>query len=178
MILQGNNSRRERHRQLSLTEIGFGGGCHWCTEAVFASLRGVEKVSQGFVSSAPPNDGFSEAVIIAFDSNAIPLDVLIEIHLRTHASTSDHKMRGKYRSAVYTFSDAQEDAARNTLVNLQPDFDQKLVTKVLPHVSFRLSDERFTQYYEKNAEGPFCTRYIDPKLDLLRGQYAAWVKEV
>lgn len=162
---------------MSLVNIGVGGGCHWCTEAVFEALRGVAKVSQGYISSRPPNDSFSEAVIVAFEPNDIPLEVLIEIHLRTHASTSDHKMRGKYRSAIYTFSDVQANTARNTLAELQFEFDDRLVTQVLQHVAFKPSDDRFVQYYEKNSEGPFCARYIDPKLEFLRAQYANWVKE-
>lgn len=48
-------------------EIGFGGGCHWCIEAVFQSLTGVSKVTQGFIASNPPNEAYSEAVIIEYD---------------------------------------------------------------------------------------------------------------
>jgi len=137
----------------------------------------VKKVSQGFISAHPPNDSFSEAVIVSYDPNSIPLQVLVEIHLRTHASTSDHQMRGKYRSAIYTFSDRQADTTQESLVVLQNGFDKKLVTQALQHVAFKRSDDRFAQYCEKNAEGPFCTRYIDPKLDMLRAQYASWMKE-
>jgi peptide-methionine (S)-S-oxide reductase len=144
---------------------------------VFVALRGVEKVSQGFIKSRPPNDSFSEAVIVNFEPKDIPIKVLIEIHLRTHASTSDHKMRGKYRSAIYTFSDVQANTARNALAELQLEFDDRLVTQVLQHVAFKHSDDRFVQYYKKNSEGPFCTRYIDPKLEFLCARYADWVKE-
>ncbi|MEQ9261337.1 MAG: peptide-methionine (S)-S-oxide reductase [Roseovarius sp.] len=155
--------------------IGFGGGCHWCTEAVFASLRGVERVEQGFIRSAPPDDTWSEAVRIAFDPARIALDVLVEVHLRTHASTSNHKMRGKYRSAVYSCSDDQAEAARVALAALQPGYDAPLVTRVLPLGAFRASPEQFRSYYLKQAGGPFCARYIDPKLDLLRARFAEHV---
>ncbi|MBO6639652.1 MAG: peptide-methionine (S)-S-oxide reductase [Roseitalea sp.] len=80
--------------------IGFGGGCHWCTEAVFQALRGVTRVEQGFVRSEPPFDAWSEAVIVTFDPASIDLATLTEVHLRTHASTAAHAMRGEYRSAV------------------------------------------------------------------------------
>lgn len=76
-------------------KIGFGGGCHWCTEAVFNALSGIINVQQGFIKSPAPNDYFSEAVIVEFEPNEIPIETLIEIHLRTHSSTSDHKMRKK-----------------------------------------------------------------------------------
>ncbi len=84
-----------------MQRVGFGGGCHWCTEAVFQSLRGVESVEQGWIKSDPPFDTFSEAVIVAFDTLVISLEVLIDVHLRTHASQVDHSFRSKYRSAVY-----------------------------------------------------------------------------
>ncbi|MEM7731762.1 MAG: peptide-methionine (S)-S-oxide reductase [Pseudomonadota bacterium] len=155
-----------------LTTIGFGGGCHWCTEAVFASLRGVATVEQGFAKSGPPNDGWSEAVRIEFDLSLIPLRVLTEVHLRTHSATSSHKMRGKYRSAVYVVSETQTDEVHDLLQELQNEFETPLVTQVLPMTGFRLSDPRFHRYFERNEGGPFCTRYIDPKLAFLRERFS------
>jgi peptide-methionine (S)-S-oxide reductase len=151
--------------------IGFGGGCHWCTEAVFAALRGVIRVEQGFICADAPDDDFSEAVLLTFDPGEISLAVLIEIHLRTHASTSNHAMRRKYRSAVCAMDEAQAEAARCVLKEAGPGFDAPLVTRILPFRTFRASDERFQRYAEKNAGGPFCTTYIDPKLALLRKEF-------
>ena len=159
-----------------LAKIGFGGGCHWCTEAVFASLKGVDNVDQGFIRSDPPDDGWSEAVHLAFDPAVIPLEVLIDIHLRTHASTSDHSMRGKYRSAIYVHDTVQAAVVQTVLSALQPDFRDPLVTRVLPHRDFKFSDPRFHRYFETKAGGPFCTRYIDPKLDRLRRNYAVYLQ--
>ena len=78
---------------MELTKIAFGGGCHWCTEAVFQILIGVVKVQQGWVRSVKENDTFSEAVIVHFNAKKTDLKVLIEIHLLTHKSTSNHSMR-------------------------------------------------------------------------------------
>ncbi|SFR48356.1 peptide-methionine (S)-S-oxide reductase [Litoreibacter janthinus] len=156
-------------------KIGFGGGCHWCTEAVFQSLRGVSKVEQGFIKSIAPHDGFSEAVVVKFDPDVIPLKVLIDVHLRTHASTSQHKMRGKYRSAVYTYSSDQADCVQRHIKEAQSDFDEPIVTMTLPFDGFKPSLERFQRYYETNPRKPFCTAYIDPKLSKIRrlfGQYS------
>ena len=152
--------------------IGFGGGCHWCTEAVFQALAGVSKVEQGFIASTPPDDAFSEAVIVHFDPDEIGIETLIEIHLRTHSSMSDHAMRGKYRSAIYVFDEAQANKARGALNSLQQEFDTPLVTRVLNFSAFKPSDARFQNYFEKNADGPFCKSYIDPKLTLLRERFA------
>ncbi len=139
---------------------------------MFQSLRGVGDVAQGFIRSEPPNDGWSEAVIVTFDQDEIGLDVLTDIHLHTHASTSAHKMRGKYRSAVYTFDAAQSDAVHDVLSRLQSGFGKPLVTRVLPFAGFKPSDERFQDYYGSGPQRPFCRTYIDPKLALLRARFA------
>jgi peptide-methionine (S)-S-oxide reductase len=157
--------------------IGFGGGCHWCTEAVFQSLKGIDHVAQGFIKSAPPADTWSEAVIVTFDPSIVDLATLIEIHLRTHASTSHHEMRGKYRSAIYTFDDTQQIASQHELNRLQSDFEDPLVTNVLPYIDFKESEERFHNYYQSDPARPFCKTYIDPKLAKLRKLYANKVRD-
>ncbi len=157
-------------------KIGFGGGCHWCTEAVFQALIGVRNVEQGFIQSDPPNDTYSEAVIVNFDPKEIDLATLIEIHVRTHASTSRHKMRDKYRSAAYTFIEEQYERAQSELDHLRPQFDMPIITEVLRFAGFKPSDKRFRNYYRNNSAKPFCEAYIDPKLKLLRERFARAVR--
>lgn len=166
----------ESLRSAEVQRIGFGGGCHWCTEAVFTALRGVIHVEQGFIRSDAPDDDFSEAVLLNFQPDRISLGSLIEIHLWTHSSTSNHFMRRKYRSAVYVMDEVQAAAARRVLMELGPGFDAPLVTRILPFRTFKASDERFQRYSEKNAGGPFCTTYIDPKLALLRKEFGGLLR--
>ena len=151
---------------------GFGGGCHWCTEAVFKSLQGIGEVKQGFISSDAPHDTFSEAVDVTWDDDQIGFDDLIAVHLATHASTSRHKMRGKYRSAVYVHSDEDAAEAWRILDRIATETDSVFVTEVMAHRDFKPSDQRFQDYYTKNREGPFCESYIEPKLALLRQRFA------
>ena len=155
--------------------IGFGGGCHWCTEAVFVSLRGVEAVEQGWIRSAPPHDAESEAVRVRFRPEVIGLRTLVEIHLLTHASTSDHSMRGKYRSAVYTTSAEQHARAERVLAELRAEAGDAYVTEAMPLASFRLNDESLLDYYRTRPDAPFCRTYIDPKLAELRRRFARHV---
>ena len=157
-------------------KIGLGGGCHWCTEAVFQAIAGISKVDQGFIRSDPPEDAWSEAVLVTFDPDALPLEALIEIHLRTHSSTSRHKMRGKYRSAIYVYDAGTGVKVGRILRQLQHGFDEPLVTSVLTLAKFRPSDERFQNYYASGPERPFCKTYIDPKLALLRRQYGEMLR--
>ncbi len=156
-------------------KIAFGGGCHWCTEAVFQSLVGVVKVEQGYVSSTNDNFSFSEAVIVYFNREEITLATLLEIHLHTHKSTSDHSMRDKYRSAIYVFSIEQEIESKQQLERFQKEFEHKLITKVLSFKSFKPSREEIQNYYYNNPTKPFCETYINPKLRLLIKQFARQV---
>mgnify|MGYP006100822751 FL=1 len=160
---------------MELTKIAFGGGCYWCTEAVFQSLIGVEKVAQGFISSEGKNDAFSEAVIVYFNEK-ISLKLLIEIHLHTHKSTVKHSMRNKYRSAIYYFTEEQEKESQHILTTLQIDFDTQIITQILPFKDFKPSIEASQNYYIRNSQKPFCKKYIHPKLDLLLREFSSHVK--
>lgn len=159
-----------------INRIAFGGGCHWCTEAIFQSLKGVEKVEQGYVSSVGKNSSFSEAVIVHYN-DGILIKNLIEIHLHTHKSTSNHTMREKYRSAIYTFSVKQKKEAIFILESFQPEFKNELITQVLPFSEFKASRESIQNYYQKNPNKPFCATYINPKLQVLLTSYSSYLRE-
>ncbi|GAA3636116.1 peptide-methionine (S)-S-oxide reductase [Flavivirga jejuensis] len=161
-----------------LNKIALGGGCHWCTEAVFQALIGVMKVEQGYVASVNENSSFSEAIIVHFNTEGVSLKTLIEIHLHTHKSTSNHAMRSKYRSAVYTFSEEQRKESEGIINNLQEDFEYKIITKVYPFQSFKASREAIQNYYQKNPNKPFCKTFINPKLEILLQKFSYQVKKV
>jgi peptide-methionine (S)-S-oxide reductase len=146
--------------------IALGGGCHWCTEAVFQSLKGVIKVEQGFVASEDENGSFSEAVIVHFNPKEITLKTLIEVHLYTHKSTSNHIMRIKYRSAIYTFSKEQNILVGEIMKEFQSQFDSQLITRVLPFKKFKSSSEQFHNYFYKN-----------PKLKLILAKFSKQVRK-
>jgi peptide-methionine (S)-S-oxide reductase len=147
-----------------MQKIGFGGSCHWCTEAIFRSLKGVISVAQGWISSYDENTIPSEAVIVSFEESKISLQTLIAIHLHTHSCTVEHSMRNKYRSAVYTFAGKQAADAHAIITKLQTEFEQPIITKVLPFQAFRLNDESYLDYYYKDPSKPFCQNIVNPKL--------------
>lgn len=151
----------------SLARLALGGSCYWCLEAVYQSLRGVESVHQGWVAADGEHSDFHEAVVVDYDPSRLPLDVLIEIHLYTHRATADHQRRDRYRSAVYVLTESQAASARDTLAQLQDDFDAPLLTRVLPLVDFRASKEDYHDYFYSDPSRPFCERWITPKLKLL-----------
>lgn len=117
-------------------KIGLGGSCHWCTEAIFQSLSGINEVQQGWIASVNENESFSEAILIDFDEITISLETLIEIHLHTHSCTSNHSMRKKYRSAIYCFDEKQQINSEQIIKNLQKDFNGPIITQILPFQAF------------------------------------------
>jgi|SRR6056297_650105 len=158
-----------------LQKIGLGGGCHWCTEAIFQSLKGVFKVEQGFIASTGEHESFSEAVIVHFSEAIITLKDIITIHLHTHNSASQHSMRNKYRSAVYVFSDAEIGPISTVLECLQYDFDKKLITQVLSFGTFKASNSQYRDYYFTDSNRPFCRTHIVPKLRLLLDKFSVQI---
>jgi peptide-methionine (S)-S-oxide reductase len=159
-----------------MRKIGFGGGCHWCTEAVFQSLHGVELVEQGWIASLPPFDSFSEGVIVHFNEE-ITLETLIDVHLLTHSSGNSHRMRNKYRSAVYYFDESDKVAAESRIVGLASENETRYITQVLPFTEFKGNTESYLDYYKRNKEGSFCQTYINPKLEAIRKKFGRQVRD-
>lgn len=155
-----------------IRQAGFGGGCHWCTEAVFSSLKGILSVQQGWIASTGADISFSEGVIVEFDDDIISFATLIAIHLYTHSSTSQHSMRNKYRSAIYTFDDKDAESAKEAIQALQPEFDKPIITEVLPYSEFTSSREELLDYYFNDPQKPFCELYINPKLKLIMERFS------
>ena len=153
-------------------QAGFGGGCHWCTEAVFSSLKGMVSVQQGWIASVGSNAAFSEGVIVQYDDGIISFDSLIAIHLHTHSSTSQHSMRDRYRSAVYTFDDGDAFLAREAIAVLQSEFNDPIITKAMPFQEFKPSREELLDYYFSDPQKPFCELYINPKLKLIMERFS------
>jgi peptide-methionine (S)-S-oxide reductase len=149
---------------MSLIEVGFGGGCHWCTEAIFTNTPEAFDIRQGWIRSSGENSSLSEAVLLKCHLDQ--LELLIHIHLKTHSSTNDHQFRKKYRSAVY-YSNSDH---KKLIQNIIDCFERKVITKVLPLVEFKLNDEKYLHYYKKNKGNQFCETYIEPKLKKIAPQ--------
>src|SRR5690606_24109702 len=113
------------------------------------------------------NSNFSEAVLVTYQPEEISLKTLIEIHLLTHESTSNHSFRKKYRSAVYFLTPEDDSTTKEIIKNLQKDFKEPIITEVLPFSEFEISRLQLRDYYFSNPEKPFCQRYIEPKIQLL-----------
>ena len=158
----------------SIHRIGFGGSCHWCTEAIFQQVKGVVRVDQGWMT-AHEYPSHSEAVDVYFKPALISLKTLVEIHLYSHSCTSEHPMRDKYRSAIYVFDDVQREACERFLFELQGQFEKPIITKVLVFDSFKLNKEDYLNYYKRNPEKAFCKNVIHPKLSKLMNTHGKYL---
>ncbi len=163
---------------VDLKQLGFGGGCHWCTEALFDHLKGVTNVRQGWIKSIAPNDTFSEAVWINYDSKLISTETLVKIHLLTHASASDHRMRDKYRSAIYFLDEREQESLISILNRLREEDGVNYLTQVLPFVEFELNNQEFLDYFKTRPEAPFCQTHIHPKLRMLMQRFGKHMQDV
>lgn len=132
----------------------------------------MKKVVQGFISPRLKPASFYEGVLVYFNPELIKLEKLIEIHLQTHKSTSNHRMRFKYLSAIYTFSDNQNTHAKFFLAQLQNNYKEKIITKAYSFHSFKASRKEIRNYYKTDPQRPFCKVYIEPKLELLKQEYS------
>ncbi len=155
-------------------KIGLGGGCHWCTEAIFQNLLGVDAVEQGWIA-AKEAAGYSEAVIVHFDPGGNFLSTLVEVHLHTHSCTANHPLRKKYRSAVYAFTETQRKEAEVLLAGFQKDFKDQIITKALTLASFKENSTHYLNYYRRNPDAPFCRNIIDPKLKQLMVRFPSYI---
>lgn len=88
----------------TLEKMGFGGGCHWSTEAIFQSIIGVSNVKQGYLSVANKPNKYFEGVLISYDPLIISLQKLIEIHINTHVGATRASFRSGYQSGVYAYN--------------------------------------------------------------------------
>lgn len=168
----------------------FGGGCFWCTEAVFQQLKGVQKVTSGYSGGKRPDPtyeqvcsgatGHAEVVQITFDPNEISYADLLRIHLSTHDPTTLNRQGAdhgtQYRSIILTHNSDQEATAQQILAEMQPDFQDEIVTQIEPLDVFYPAEEYHQNYFNNNPAQPYCAAVINPKLQKFRKLFSKKLK--
>lgn len=163
----------------------FGGGCFWCTEAIFQDLEGVEAVTSGFSGGDIKNPAYrevctgrtnhAEVVKIEYDPSVISYEDLVVIHMTTHNPTTLNRQGGdvgtQYRSAIFYSSDSEKKIAEAVIKELQPHFEDKIVTELTSLEAFYPAEEEHQNYYKRNTEAAFCQAVINPKLKKFREVY-------
>ncbi len=170
----------------------FGGGCFWCTEAVFEQLQGVETVVPGYAGGRIPNPsyervcagatGHAEVVQVTFDPTVISYHELLEFHFGFHDPTTLNAQGpdtgAQYRSIILTHSPEQEATARAVIAEHAEagSFGAPIVTEVKPLDVFWPAEEYHHHYYQRNPERGYCAATITPKMSKLRRKYAERLK--
>ena len=174
--------KTEADSQTSLETATFGGGCFWCTEAIFQQVQGVEKVESGYSGGKKLNPsyhevcsgttGHAEAVQIAFNPDEISYRDMLRIHLSTHDPTTLNRQGAdtgaQYRSVIFTHDDEQKKIAQEVVEELSDSFDNKIVTEVAAFEKFYKAEDKHQNYYRDNSNQGYCQAVIDPKLEKFR----------
>jgi peptide-methionine (S)-S-oxide reductase len=166
----------------------FGGGCFWCTEAVFKELRGVEKVESGYAGGTVPDPsyeavcsgrtGHAEVVQVTYDPSVVSYRDLLEVFFATHDPTTLNRQGAdvgtQYRSTVLYRDEAQRRVAEEVIAELQRDgaFPDPVVTTLEPLDRFYAAERYHQDYYARNGRQPYCQVVIAPKLAKFRQKFA------
>lgn len=169
-----------------------GGGCFWCTEAVFQMIRGVEKVEPGYAGGALSNPsyeqvstgttGHAEVAQITFNPGVISFREILEIFFGTHDPTQLSRqgadVGSQYRSVIFYYNEEQKAIAEQLIADLESEkvYDRPIVTKVEPLKAFYPAEEYHKDYFRKHPKLPYCQAVITPKIAKLQKTYLSKLK--
>ncbi len=166
----------------------FGGGCFWCTEAIFQSLKGVASVIPGYAGGTMQSPsyevvssgrtGHAEVIKIEYDPKQISYHELLEVFFATHDPTTPNRQGSdigeQYRSIIFYTNEEQKQDAEKFIKDLenQKVFDGSIVTQIKPFEIFYEAEQYHKNYYLKNPDKPYCQVIISPKLAKFRQKFA------
>ena len=174
-----------KNRNLQITTIG--GGCFWCTEAIFLEVKGIEKVVSGYSGGNAPGKptyrevcsgltGHAEVIQITFDADVISFEDILVIFMTTHDPTQLNRQGAdvgtQYRSVIYYCNDEQKKTAEKVVKQMSSCFDKKIVTEISPLDIFYEAEDYHQDYYRNNTEQGYCSFVITPKIMKLRKLHA------
>jgi len=171
---------------MATKELVVGGGCFWCTEAVFELLKGVSDVESGYANGHTPDPsyrdictgetGHAEVIKITYDEDIITADTLLDIFFATHNPTTLNQQgadRGtQYRSTILYTDEETKEAAEAAIEAAQKEYDQPIVTTIEPLKSYYKAENYHQDYYQLNQTQGYCMAVIPPKLAKLKAKFA------
>jgi peptide-methionine (S)-S-oxide reductase len=169
-----------------------GGGCFWCTEAVFKLVKGVQHVESGYCNGHKLNPtyeevctgmtGHAEVVKVEFDTSVISLENILNIFFATHDPTTlnrqGHDQGTQYRSGIYFERAADGVCAKEVIQKLteQRVFDAPIVTEVLELNNYYKAEQYHQQYFERNPNQGYCSFVVAPKVAKFRKSFSSFLK--
>ncbi len=176
-------------RKIELLTLG--GGCFWCTEAVFQQIKGVIKVVSGYSGGTAPGrptyrevcsglTGHAEVIQVSFDASIVDYEDLLEIFMTTHDPTTLNRQGADvgtaYRSIIFYHNHDQERIAKRVLDKMQLVYEKPIVTELRSFTIFYEAELQHQNFYNNNKDMGYCTYVINPKLQKLRLLHANKLK--
>ena len=176
----------------TLQTLTLGGGCFWCTEAVFVKVRGVEDVQSGYCNgqTVQPSyeqvcsgaTGHNEVVKLRYDPAQISVREILEVFFLIHDPTTlnrqGHDSGTKYRSGIYFSTPEQQTVAQALLQEMTDSgvYDRPLVTEVLPLANYWPVEDYHQDFFARNPNQGYCQAVAAPKVAKFRKTFARLVK--
>jgi len=169
-----------------LERITLGGGCFWCTEAVYERVRGVKRVESGYCNGqvdnpsyeavCSGNTGHAEVVRLDFDPAEVSLRELLEVFFVIHDPTSLNRQGAdvgtQYRSGIYLANSAQADVVGEVMAEAQKVHQAPLVTEVEPERNYSAAEAYHQHYYARNPDQGYCAFVVAAKVDKFLSTFA------
>jgi peptide-methionine (S)-S-oxide reductase len=169
-----------------------GGGCFWCTDAVFSMLEGVQQVEPGYAGGSVPNPtyeqvstgttGHAEVVQLTFNPDVISFRQILEVFFAVHDPTTLNKQGSdigtQYRSIILHHNDQQKAIAENFIAELEKEkpWNAPIMTEVQPFRAFYKAEDYHKNYFMKHPEQQYCQLIIAPKIEKLRKTFIQKLK--
>lgn len=168
-----------------LAKATFGGGCFWCTEAMFQQLRGVETVVSGYCGGASSDPtyaevcsgetGHAEVIELSYDAQKISYEELLRVHLGSHDPTTLNRQGAdigtQYRSVVFYRDEDERQTAEQVFADYAEKTGRSPVTELAAFERFYPAEELHQNYYRLNTQAGYCEAVIAPKLAKFRASY-------
>jgi peptide-methionine (S)-S-oxide reductase len=170
--------------------ITLGGGCFWCTEAVYEMVDGVLAVQSGYANGHVPDpsyervcqgdSGHNEVVRVSFDADRITLREVLEIFFTVHDPTSLNRQGNdvgtQYRSGIYWHGPAQESVAQEVLAEANAAHGGRVVTELEKLDNYWPAEAYHQHYFANHPNQGYCAMVVAPKVDKFRRTFKARVK--
>lgn len=177
-------------RKMASETIVLGGGCFWCTEAVFELFKGVVKTAVGYSGGTKENPtyeevcsgatGHIEVLKLDYDPKVMPLDLVFQVFFAMHDPTSMDRQGAdfgeQYRSVIFYTTDAQKKAAEAFIKKAQSDYKKPIVTELRKLDKFYEAEDYHQKYFDNNPHAGYCSIVIGPKVAKIKREFSSLLK--
>lgn len=173
--------------------IVLGGGCFWCTEAVFKMIQGVESVQPSYTGGVTDNPtyeaictgttGHAEVVKVTYNREVTSIEDVLTVFFATHDPTTLNRQGAdvgtQYRSCIFYTTEEQKEAAERMIaeINASSNDGEPVTTEVKELSEFFPAEEYHHDYFARNKEAMYCQLVIHPKLEKVQKDFAAIIKK-